>query len=241
MESSYTQNEVDPREAGLRRFTLGMSLIFFVITFGDAKFSSNKLTIPWLGELTIGNPWVIIVLTYVVIFYALFLFLYRQCFQKPIPYQLRRWLKEFGVLVEPVEESQIEKRSKQRDLHLSNLKKGKHSTLPFVKRQESVPGNYYSEFFISVEKEYANKGDAIANQAIHRVLGRHFPFIAPGDLQVIPDQSYHHVTISNEKIITKVFGFVEDFIYLLPTVLYLFCILYFLGNILIYSWDLVFQ
>lgn len=240
MKPSIGQAKEDPGDLRLRRFTMGMGVVFFFFACGGVELKPGGIPVPWLGTLalTVKSPKLILAVIFLTTLYALCLFLYRKCYLHPMPYQIRRWFLDFGVMVEFVSnKEQIEERSEDRNLHFSILQKGPKSSSSVEKIFNSVPSDYLSEFLIAFHKDYNDQTEAILSQVISRVLKKYFPFITRENLDLLTANS-PMVVISGLNSRTKIFGLLEDFIYLLPTVPYLFGLLCLLGSFTCFLWSL---
>lgn len=215
--------EKSDEQVRLRRFAILMGLIFFVYTCGGANFESEEVNFLWLGKLNLENFWIIKALFFMVSFYALGIFFYRECLLKPMPFQVRSWFKKYGIIVEVVSNDEVAKeRDATRDLIFSLISKNP----PFGSMEATlseVPSSHLKDFMISLTKGYFSEGTLVAQKAIDQVLEKYFPFVRRKDLAVEDSSNpsgYKRVSIKNLSEKTTLFLMLEDFVYFLPTLPY---------------------
>lgn len=236
----------NPGEVRLRRFTLIAGTIFFIYICGDVDLESKKFTLLWLGEIKLKNIFVIKGTIWGIAIYACCLFIYRECFQKYLPFQIRGWFKKYGVIVEFTGTvDAANKRDKYRDLALSEfIESLGNSPQKIVKEMiQEVPFSYYKDFMISINSSYHKKHTAIIRQVKNLKFEQYFPFINDEDLAIEPSNDYHgykRVRIKKLRKKTKLFATLEDFIYLLPLIPFVFSVICVASYPMITIWESLF-
>lgn len=228
----------DQDDLRLRRFTMGMGIVFFLFTCGGADLVPSQPIPNFSIKVTFETPNIIYWAVYLSTLYALGLFWYRNIYLKETPCQIRKWFKEYGVMVEflqppdsatgpEIEEAFRDKISKL-DLHIANLRRGKRSQdfcHHLQKLSDNVPSSYGPDFCIYLAVGYQKEEEAIKNQVFANVLKKYFPYIAKDNLWVdnfFEDNQRKIVKIKALSIKDRIFGFIEDGIYILPLLPYLF-------------------
>ncbi len=213
--------ENDPDILRLRRFTLGVGAVYFIVICGEASFVANTIKLGFLGDLKLENFSVVTWLVHGVALYACSLFAYRQCYLKKPGFVLRRWLKRFGVIIEFLD-SDIERckaRDAERPYIFSTLSDSEEPPEVLNEIYRTIPAPYLKYFMISFIERYSTHHSAMSQEIIDRILGGFFPFISGENLE-IPRHTlllnYGHVKIKNLNY--KIWGSIilEDFIYFLP-------------------------
>jgi len=243
METLTDPPQKDSADLRLRRFTMGMGIVFFLFACGVVSFDQSG-TLPGVGiPVTLEKPGYLKLLVYLSALYALGLFGYRNLYLKHPPWKIKGWLKKHGVLVllsDPPGVLNAHASLSSIALQSHDKEEKEIFRIRIKDMVEGIDVTLLSDFCSSLSTEFQakDKYEALAREAASNQFGKYFPGIKGEDLEVeealFEDRRW--ITIkkpslrtTESKLRTQFLGGWEDFIYALPLIPFgigIFCFLF---------------